>query len=297
MHFRTNVRWRRARVRRVAAAVPLASLAGALAALMASGPASPQATAAADAPCIPLVTCPTPPPPTHSSTPKPPPPSTQPPPPTSSPPRSTPRPTSYYPPPVYSQPADTPLPTLPPPSPGSPPAPPDLAVQTIGLDLASTAPSHPGAQVLLQATLEAQRDTDTYAVPHATVTFSITSSPGAGAFVDPAQTDSGDTGVVVITVQTGDQPGDTVVHAVSGNAAADFTVHADPAHPTPSPTPRHQSIAPVAANTGSNDSRRLMVAGLAALLAAMAGGYVAALVLGRLPNPLHRARVWGRRPR
>jgi hypothetical protein len=296
MHLRTHVRWRRARLGRLAAAASLASLAGALAALVAAGPAAPQRSEAA--PCLPpVLVCPTPKPP-PPSTPKPPPPSTpKPPPPTSRPP-STPYPTYNYPPPVFSQPAGTPLPTLPPPSPGSPPAPPDLAVQTIGLALASAPPPRPGAQVLVEATLEAQRDTDTYAVPHATVSFSIGSTSGVGAFVDPVQTDSGDTGVVVITVQTGDEPGDTVVHAVSGNATADFTVHADPAQPSPTPTPKHHSAAPVGVNTGSNNSgRRLMVAGLAALLAAMGGGYVAALVLGRIPNPLQRRRVWGRRTR
>jgi hypothetical protein len=171
-------------------------------------------------------------------------------------------------------------------------------VQTIDLQLAA-APSHPGAQVLLQATLEAQRDTDTYAVPHATVTFTITSQPGAGAFVDPPSQDSGDTGVVVVTVQTSDTPGDTVVHATAGNAAADITIHADPAVSTPTPSPKPHHAVTIGSTDGSSPtgSRRLLVASLAALLAAMVGGYLAALVLGRLPNPLQRRRVWGRRLR
>jgi hypothetical protein len=165
----------------------------------------------------------------------------------------------------------------------------------IQLDLASLPASRPGGEVLVQATTEAQRGTDTYAVPHAGITFSIASQPGAGAFVDPAQADSGDTGVAVVTVQTSDQPGDTVVHAVSGSASTDFTVHADP--PTPSPVPQRTpkpAVVGVAGTGSGGGPRPLMVAGLSALLAAVVGGYGTALALGRLPNPLQR-RVWGRR--
>ncbi len=288
-----TTRWRRARSRRIAAAVVLACLGGAGAAFVATGPAAPVRTAAQVC-APPLITCqpspppPTSPPPTRSATPKPPP--SNPPPTRSAVPGSTA--------PAYVPPGGTPLPTLPPPSPGAPPQPPTLEVQTIQLALASSAPPAPGSEVLVQATLEAQRGSDTYAVPHATVSFSITSAPGSGAAVDPAQADSGDTGVVVVTVRTGDQPGDTVVHAVSGNAATDISLHAE-ARSTPSPTP-HPTTAPVAVTSGNNSgkgSRPLLVAGLASLLAAMVGGYAAALVLGRLPNPFQRGRVWGRRSR
>jgi len=298
MAIRTPLRRRHARSRRarVGAALALVSLASVVAALLATGPAAPVRTAAA--PCLPpLLTCPTPTPTasqSHTATPKPPPPST--PKPSSGHPR-TPAPTSPTQ-PAYIPPAGTPLPTLPPPSPGSPPEPPTLAVQTVNLALASAAPAHPGDEVLVQATLEAQRGTDTYAVPGATISFSITSQAGNGASVDPSQADSGDTGVVVVTVQTGDSPGDTVLHAVSGDASADITVHSDP-QPTPSPMakPTHAAGAGVIGPSSPSNARRLLVAGLASLLAAMVAAYTMALVLGRLPNPLQRRRLWGRRTR
>jgi len=290
-----SLRPRPGRPLRLAAAACVAGLGGAVAALvLATGPAAPVSTAAQ--PCLPLL-CPTPnPTPTKSSTPKP----------TASR-SSTPRPTSSHsnnppppPPPTDSSfpgytPQGTPLPTLPPPSPGAPPEPPALEVEKIQLDIASRMPVQPGGEVLVQVTLEAQRDTDTYAVPQAPVTFSIAAQSGQGAFVDPESTDSGDTGVVVVKVQTGDQPGDTVLHATAGNAAGNLTIPSDP--PTPTPTAQRNSSPPVAVNPDTNTkgpSRPLLVASLAALLAAMAGGYVAALLLGKLPNPFQR-RVWGRR--
>jgi hypothetical protein len=300
MALPTSLRRRRGSARRVAAAATLAGLAGAVTALLAGGSRS---AAVAAAPCLPVV-CPTP-APTQSHTATPRPTATH-----SS--TSTPRPTASHsnpppptqppgggggnPPPAYVPPYGTPLPTLPPPTPGTPPEPPQLEVQKIQLDLASEPATGPGGQVLLQATLEAQRDTDTYSVPNAPVTFAITSQPGVGAFVDPDRTESGDTGVVVVTVQTSDTPGDTVVHAVSGNASADFTVHADPATPSPTAAPTRDTAPPVVAASGPNPRtpRPLLVASLAALIGAMVGGYLAALILGRLPNPLQR-RVWGRR--
>jgi len=296
MPLPTSLRRRRGRSLRLAASACLATLGGAAAVVVLStGPAAPVPTAAAPQQCLPLLCTPNP-SPSKSPTPRSSPTRTPTPRPTasrSSPP-STPRPTSSST-PVFIPPEATSLPTLPPPSPGAPPEPPTLEVQTVQLDLASEPAARPGAEVLVQATTEAQRGTDTYAVPHAAITFSIASQPGAGAFVDPTQADGGDTGVVVVTVQTSDQPGDTVVHAVSGGAAADFTVHADP--PTPSPRPQRTPKPAVlgVAGTGSGGGPRpLMVAGLSALLAAVVGGYATALALGRLPNPLQR-RVWGRR--
>jgi hypothetical protein len=184
------------------------------------------------------------------------------------------------------------LPTLPPPSPGAPPAPPALEVQTIVLQLASSPPDHPGAAVLVQCTLEAQRGADTYAVPHAPISFSIISETGSGARVDPSSTDSGDTGVVVATVKTGDKPGDTVVHAESGNATADLRIHADAVvltspHPGISPVP----LPPVQNST----TKGFVIAGLSALIVALVAGYATALALGRFPNPLQRRSIWGRR--
>lgn len=296
MAFRTSVRWRRARSRRLVAAVALASAAGGVAALASAGPAAPVSPTvrALAATCLPpLITCPPSPTASHSSTAQPSKSGTPKPAPRTP---APPGPSSSATEPPFVQPPGTPLATLPPPSPGAPPAPPpDLSVQDVAMDLASEPPLRPGAEVLVQATLEAQRGTDTYAVPHAGIAFSITSQSGVGAFVDPATTDSGDTGVVVVTVQTGDQPGDTVVHAVAGNAQADFTVHSDPATPRPRATATPHAGAAVGATNGTNSGRRLLVSSLAALLAAMTGSYVAALVLGRLPNPFQRSRVWGRR--
>jgi hypothetical protein len=280
----------------------LAGVAGVITAVVAVGPGAPVRGAAQV--CVPVpqvVTCP-PAPGTTSATASPP--KTQPPPssghptPTSS---STGRATAHPQPsssdpgaPAYVPPGGTPLPTLPPPSPGSPPEPPELAVQTINLQIASAPPDHAGATVLLQATLEAQRGADTYAVPHASVVFTIISETGSGAEVTPQTADSGDTGVVVVTVTTGDKPGDTVVHAIAGAATADLRVHVDaqtvgPAKPTTKPVP-----APPVSNSSA---RPWLVAGLAGLIVALISGYAAALALGRLPSPLQRRRVWGRRSR
>jgi hypothetical protein len=303
MPLRPSLRPRPPRPRRFAAAVVLAGLAGGAGALLAVGPTAPGggggSVVEAQVCVSPIsINCPPPPPtsPTASrssgtATPH-----------TPTPTRSTPRPT---PPPTspagttfspggppYVPPTGEALPTLPPPSPGAPPQPPALEVQTVLLQLASSPPDHPGAAVLVQCTLEATRGADTYAVPHAPVTFTIISESGSGAKVDPSSTDSGDTGVVVATVTTGDLPGDTVVHAESGNATADLRFHADAAalispHPGVSPVP----LPPVK----NSATKGFVIAGLSALIVALVAGYATALALGRFPNPLQRRSVWGRR--
>jgi hypothetical protein len=166
-------------------------------------------------------------------------------------------------------------------------------VQSITLQLASAPPSHPGGSALLQGTLQAQRGSDTYSVPHAVVRLTVSSSSGKGAVVIPAELDSGDTGVVLVTVFTGDRPGDTVVHATSGNATADVTVHTAASSPA---TPTAAAAVPAIPGTNRpSDTRSYLVAALAALVVALIAGYIAALVLGRMPNPFQRGSVWGRR--
>lgn len=293
---------RRARRRQLAASVVLACAAGGAAALLAAGPAAPLPLAAQGVQQVCLtpgfgINCP--PSPTHSSSPPQPPPSSHPaspkPPPSSGRPSGQPQPFTPFPePPGFVPPGGAALPTLPPPSPGAPPQPPELSVQSILLQLASDPPSKPGGKALLQATLEAQRGSDTYSVPHAVVRFTVVSESGAGADVVPAETDSGDTGVVIATVYTGDRPGDTVVLAESGSAAADITVHARAAGATPTPSPR-QAVAVGAVKNGPSDSHGYLVASLAALVVAVLAGYVTAMVMGQLPNPLQRRSVWGRR--
>jgi len=309
MALAPSLRRRTSRRRRLAAAGVLVCVGGGAVGLLVAGghgaPVSLSPLVAEAQVCVPpLVTCP-PAPHTSSATAKPPP-THQPPPPTTS--HGNPPPThsgsnptyqpypGYTDQPVYEQPSGSPLPTLPPPSPGAPPAPPELAVQAINLQMASSAPAHPGADALIQGTLEAQQGADTYAVPHAYVTFTVTSSTGRGASVIPAELDSGDTGVVLVTVVTGDKPGDTVVHATSGDAAADVTIHADPAGSTPTPTP-HAGVGAGASNGGNprSDSRSYLIASLAALSVALMAGYIASVFLGRMPNPFQRRTVWGRR--
>ncbi len=287
---------RRARRRQLSAAVVLACAGGGAAALLAAGPVAPLPLAAQSVRQIcapPLVTCPPSPhgsgtaPPT-SGPPKPPPTSS------GSHPTATPRPAPTAYPPGYVPPGGAALPTLPPPSPGSPPQPPELSVQSILLQIASDPPSTPGGSALVQATLEAQRGADTYSVPHATVSFTVTAQSGSGANVVPAEADSGDTGVVLVTVFTGDRPGDTVVHAVSGSASADLTVHV--AGPSPTPTPAGSgAVAAGPVKNGPSDTHGYLVAALAALIVAVIAGYITAMVMGRLPNPLQRRSVWGRR--
>jgi len=301
MPSRPSLRRRPVRPRRLLAGAGLACVLGGGLAVLAVGPTAPMrgaAQAAATPPiCVsPLIRCSTPnpsnsspgspPPPTHSQTSNPTPAHT-----------TGPRPTAYPTDnsgnPVYVQPSDTPLPTLPPPSPGAPPAPPELSVQSINLQIASAPAGKPGGSVLVQGTLEAQRDADTYAVPHAKVVLTITAEPGRGANVIPAELDSGDTGVVLLTVVTSDKPGDTVVHAESGNASADITVHAE--KPLATPAASAKPAAGATPGGGSSDTHGYLVASLAALVVALMSGYLTALALGRLPNPLQRRSAWGRR--
>jgi len=296
---------RHARRRQLAAAAVLACALGGGASLFAAGPLAPRAISAQEAQaqqvCIssgPILRC-TPPP--QTSNPKTPPPRT------SSPGGPTPsgsgggggQPQPSYSfgtgnGPVFLPPDTTPLPTLPPPGPGAPPEPPELAVQSISLLLASAPPSHPGGDALIQATLEAQRGADTYSVPHAHVAFLIAAQSGTGADVIPAQTESDDTGVVLATVVTGSRPGDTIVRAISGNASADIRIAAG-ATPSPTPQSTRQAVAAGPVKNGPSDSHGYLVAALAALVTALIAGYVAAMALGRLPNPLQRRSVWGRR--
>jgi hypothetical protein len=85
----------------------------------------------------------------------------------------------------------------------------------------------PGDTVEMQATLEAQRGIDIFAVPRVPVTFAIVAASGSGAAVTPAGMSSGDTGVVLVRVRTGDMTGDTVVSATSGTASAQLALHTD----------------------------------------------------------------------
>ena len=298
MSLRSSLR-RRGRRRQLAAAVVLACAGGVAASLSTALPEVRVAVGAqAQAVCLtpPFLNCP-PPPSSGSGTAKPPATASQSGRPTASGGgHSTPRPSQPPPsePPGFTLPSASPLPTLPPPSPGSPPQPPDLSVQSILLQLASDLPSRPGGSALVQGTLEAQRGSDTYAVPHATVTFTVTAQAGHGANVVPAEVDSGDTGVVLVTVYTGDRPGDTVVHAQSGDAAADITVHTDAAAATATATPGH-AVAAGPGKNGPSDMRGYLVAALAALVVAVIAGYATLMVMGQLPNPLQRRSVWGRR--
>jgi hypothetical protein len=301
MPFRPSLRRRPARPRRLAAAGVLAGLAGGAGALLAVGPTAPGGgggTVVEAQVCVSPISINCPPPKTGTATasrsatatPRTPPPSQS----TQRPPTARPSSGATFFPggPAYVPPSGEPLPTLPPPSPGSPPAPPALEVQTVLLQLASAPPDHPGGSVLVQCTLEAQRGADTYAVPHAPTTFTITSETGSGASVDPSSTDSGDTGVVVATVKTGDLPGDAVVHAESGTATADLRIHAD-AVVVGSP---HPGISPVPLPPVKNSvTRGYVIAGLSGLIVALVSGYATALALGRFPNPLQRRSVWGRR--
>jgi hypothetical protein len=301
MPLRPSLRRRTSRRRQLTAAAVLACAGGGLAALFAvgsggSGHFGGVVVAQAQVCVSPLLNCGTPKPPPSSSSAKPPTANPKPPPTSSgSRPPSTPSGSSGQ--PITLQPGADALPTLPPPSPGAPPEPPELSVQGINLQLAGAPPSRPGGSTLVQATLEAQRGADTYSVPHAKVVLTIASAPGGGANVIPAELDSGDTGVVLITVFTGDRPGDTVVHAVSGSASADVTVHTDAAAAA-SASGGAAAGAAVSAPPGTNtrsDSRGYLIAALAALIVALIAGYITALVMGRLPNPLQRRSVWGRR--
>jgi hypothetical protein len=164
-----------------------------------------------------------------------------------------------------------PPPPLPPPSPGSAPVPPEQAVQRIVMVPAVSGPIAPGDTVEVQAILEAQRGTEIYAVPHVPVSFAIVSGPGNGGSVTPARESSGDTGVAVARVHTGDRPGDTVVSATSGAASAQLTLHTDLAA-----TGASARVAPPATAGGpdSGGRRGALIGALVVL------GVLAAAVLG-----------------
>jgi hypothetical protein len=145
-------------------------------------------------------------------------------------------------------------------------------VQRIVMVPAVSGPIAPGDTVEVQAILEAQRGTDIYAVPHVPVAFAIVSAVGGGGAVTPAKASSGDTGVAVARVRTGDRPGDTVVSATSGAASAQLTLHTDVAA-----TGASARVAAPATSGGESGSGGHRVA-LIGLLAAL--GVLGALALG-----------------
>jgi hypothetical protein len=130
-----------------------------------------------------------------------------------------------------SRPAPTPLPSnfpAPPPplpAPQGAPAASGAGVERIVLVPSAVGPIAPGDRVVVQATLEAQRGTDIYAVPHVAVAFALLSAPGAGASLSSSRVDSGDSGVAEVTVRTGDLPGDTVISAAAGSAGSELGLH------------------------------------------------------------------------
>jgi hypothetical protein len=174
-----------------------------------------------------------------------------------------------------------PPPPLPPPSPGSTPVPPEAVVQRIVMVPAVSGPIAPGDTVEVQATLEAQRGTDIFAVPHVPVTFTIVAARGNGAAVTPARGTSGESGVAMARVRTGDLPGDTVISATSGTASAQLALHADlpvtgaAAHLAPPATSGDGS--------GSSGGHRVALVGLLAAL-----GILGAAGLGLARRPRHR---------
>jgi hypothetical protein len=185
------------------------------------------ASAATPTPTCLLIFCPTPTPtptPTPAKTP------TPTPTPRSTSPSATPTSTGGGPgtqPPVFVDPGPGALPTLPldTPSPGAPPAPPELSVQSVLLVPAGGDTVRTGVSVLVEATCTAKRGTDTYAVPNAKVTFAVTGPAGSAPTVNPATADSGDTGVATASVDVGGTPGDVQVSATSGGATGQLTLH------------------------------------------------------------------------
>jgi hypothetical protein len=130
----------------------------------------------------------------------------------------------------------------------------------------------PGDTVEVQATLEAQRGTDIFAVPRVPVAFAIVAASGDGATVIPARVSSGDTGVTLVRVRTGDLAGDTVVSATSGTASAQLALHTD------LPMSAAARVAPpdtAGGSSGWGGGHRLAWAGVLA-----AAGIVGAAVLG-----------------
>ena len=174
-----------------------------------------------------------------------------------------------------------PPPPLPPPSPGSAAVPPEQAVQRIVMVPAVSGPIAPGDTVEVQAILEAQRGTDIFAVPHVPVAFAIVSSSGGGAAVTPAKAGSGDTGVAIARVRTGDRPGDTVVSATSGTASAQLTLHTD--IPATGASARVTGPATSGGDTGSGGGHRVALIGLLVALGVL-GAISLGLVRRRQPG-------------
>ena len=166
-----------------------------------------------------------------------------------------------------------PPPPLPPPSPGSAAVPPEQAVQRIVMVPAVSGPIAPGDTVEVQAILEAQRGTDIFAVPHVPVAFAIVSSSGGGGAVTPAKASSGDTGVAIARVRTGDRPGDTVVSAPAGTASAQRTLHTD--IPATGASARVTGPATSGGDTGSGGGHHVALIGLLVAL-----GILGAISLG-----------------
>jgi hypothetical protein len=165
-----------------------------------------------------------------------------------------------------------PPPPLPPPSPGSAPVTPEAVVQRIVMVPAALGPIAPGDTVEVQATLEAQRGTDIFAVPHVPVTFAIVAASGDGAALIPARVSSGDSGVALMRVRTGDLAGDTVVSATSGTASAQLALHTD----LPVSAAAHVATPDTTgARSGSGGGHRLAWAGVLA-----AAGILGVAVLG-----------------
>jgi hypothetical protein len=150
-------------------------------------------------------------------------------------------------------------------------------VQRIVMVPAASGPIAPGDRVVVQATLEAQRGTDIFAVPHLPVGFAIVSAPGGGASVLPDRSSSGDSGVALTTVRTGDLPGDTVVSATAGTASAQLTLHAE------APVSAAARVTPPV----SGDSRPASAGrhGFAVAALLVAAGFAAALILGVMRRP------------
>jgi|HubBroStandDraft_6_1064221.scaffolds.fasta_scaffold38052_3 hypothetical protein len=165
-----------------------------------------------------------------------------------------------------------PPPPLPPASPGSAPVAADAVVQRIVMVPAAPGRIAPGDTVEVQATLEAQRGTDIFAVPHVPVVFTLVAASGGGATVIPAQVSSGDSGVALVRVRTADLAGDTVVSATSGTASAQLALHTD------LPLSAAARVAPPdtgGASPGSGGGHRLAWAGVLA-----AAGVLGAAALG-----------------
>ena len=191
-------------------------------------------------------------------------------------------------PPIVFDPGPTTYPTLAPetPPPGSPPAPPELSVESVLLSAAGGDTVVAGGAVLVEATCIAKRGADTYSVPHARVTFTLSAPAGSTASVNPATTDSGDTGIATVSVDAGEVPGDVVLAAASGSAGGALTIHVSlsgtPA-PTASVSATPSSALPASTRTvdsgGTTGGRAVAVALLVAVGAAVLATTLARIAL------------------